>query len=77
MGKPTGFMEYARINDKHLSVAERVKNFNEFTPCLTNEEATVQAARCMDCGVPFCNNKCLNNEYCRKCRDNCRLYIRY
>lgn len=56
MGKPTGFMEYARINDKHLSVAERVKNFNEFTPCLTDDEATIQAARCMDCGVPFCQN---------------------
>ena len=58
MGKPTGFMEYARINDKHLSVAERVKNFNEFTPCLTDSEANIQSARCMDCGVPFCNNAC-------------------
>lgn len=58
MGKPTGFMEYARIGEKHLSVAERLKNYNEFTPCLTDAEATVQAARCMDCGVPFCNNAC-------------------
>ncbi len=58
MGKPTGFLEYERIEEHHLSVAERVKNYNEFTATLTDDEATIQAARCMDCGIPFCNNAC-------------------
>lgn len=58
MGKPTGFLEYARINETHLSVEERIKNYNEFTPTLTDDQAKIQAARCMDCGVPFCSNAC-------------------
>ena len=58
MGKPTGFLEFARIEEHHAPVAERVKNYNEFTPTLTDEEATQQAARCMDCGVPFCSSNC-------------------
>ncbi|MGN1394311.1 MAG: glutamate synthase subunit beta [Succinivibrionaceae bacterium] len=58
MGKPTGFLEYARINETHLSVEERLKNYDEFTPTLTDEQAKIQAARCMDCGIPFCSNAC-------------------
>ncbi|MDD6176340.1 MAG: glutamate synthase subunit beta [Ruminobacter sp.] len=58
MGKPTGFLEYDRIEETHLSVEERIKNYNEFTPTLTDEQATIQAARCMDCGIPFCSNAC-------------------
>lgn len=58
MGKPTGFLEFDRVEEHHLSVAERVKNYNEFTATLTDSEATQQAARCMDCGVPFCSNSC-------------------
>ncbi len=58
MGKPTGFLEYDRIEEYHAPVAERVKHYNEFTPTLTDEQATIQAARCMDCGIPFCSSNC-------------------
>lgn len=54
MGKATGFMEYERKESKELTPKERSKNFNEFHISLTLEEQQVQAARCMDCGVPFC-----------------------
>ncbi len=55
MGKPTGFIEYARRDIGHLPVAERVKNFDEFSVPLSPDELHSQAARCMDCGVPFCH----------------------
>ena len=62
MGKPTGFMEYQRQHEAHLPVAERLKNYQEFTLHLNDAQATVQGARCMDCGVPFCTNGCpVNN----------------
>ena len=62
MGKPTGFMEFERLNEAYLPVAERLKNYKEFVQTLTDEQAKVQGARCMDCGVPFCNNGCpINN----------------
>ena len=54
MGKATGFMEYERKESKELTPKERSKNFNEFHISLTLEEQQVQATRCMDCGVPFC-----------------------
>ena len=54
MGKPTGFMDYERVNSEAVSPKERIKNFNEFHEPLTLEEQRQQAARCMDCGVPFC-----------------------
>lgn len=56
MGKITGFLEYARTESKALSPSERIGNFNEFHLPLTEEERRRQAARCMDCGVPFCQN---------------------
>lgn len=62
MGKTTGFMEYERIEEGYAPVAERVKNYQEFVIALTPAQAKIQAARCMDCGTPFCNNGCpINN----------------
>lgn len=56
MGKPTGFMEYERKNNQGTSPLERIKNFNEFHEPMQAEDRRKQAARCMDCGVPFCQN---------------------
>ncbi len=62
MGKITGFMEYQRQEESYLAPAERIKNYREFVIRLTDAEAKIQGARCMDCGVPFCNNGCpVNN----------------
>ena len=62
MGKTTGFLEYGRIEEGYLPVPERLKNYKEFVIGLAPEQAKVQAARCMDCGTPFCNNGCpVNN----------------
>lgn len=54
MGKPTGFMDYVREDAKAYSVNERIKNFDEFHEPLTKKEQEQQGARCMECGVPFC-----------------------
>ena len=62
MGKPTGFMEYQRLSEAAEPVDARLKHYREFTLHLSDEEAKTQAARCMDCGIPFCNNGCpVNN----------------
>jgi glutamate synthase (NADPH/NADH) small chain len=62
MGKPTGFMEFQRLAEANLPVAERVKNYQEFVLHLNDEQAKVQGARCMDCGIPFCTSGCpINN----------------
>jgi glutamate synthase (NADPH/NADH) small chain len=62
MGKVTGFMELARIQEAMLPVAERVRNFREFVVALNDDEAAKQGARCMDCGIPFCQSGCpINN----------------
>ena len=54
MGKKTGFMEYDRVPHGERPIGERVKDFNEFNLGLSPKERTRQGARCMDCGVPFC-----------------------
>ena len=54
MGKPTGFMEYERQIGEAVSPKERIKNFNEFHTPLSREKQQIQGARCMACGVPFC-----------------------
>ena len=54
MGKPTGFMDYERETAKAESPLERIKHFNEFHTPLSKEKQRQQAARCMACGVPFC-----------------------
>ncbi len=62
MGKITGFMEFQRQEESYLPAESRVKNYKEFVLKLTDEQAKVQGARCMDCGIPFCNTGCpVNN----------------
>jgi glutamate synthase (NADPH/NADH) small chain len=62
MGKVTGFMEYERIEEGYKPVTERLKHYKEFVVGLDDAQASRQAARCMDCGTPFCNNGCpVNN----------------
>lgn len=62
MGKVTGFMEYERLEEGYEPVEKRLKNYKEFVIGLKKEDANVQAARCMDCGTPFCNSGCpVNN----------------
>ena len=62
MGKMTGFMEFERIEEGYKPVTERVKNYKEFVVGLDDAQAKKQAARCMDCGTPFCNSGCpVNN----------------
>ncbi len=62
MGKVTGFLEIERQDSKSIIPEKRVKNFNEFILPASNEQIIDQAARCMDCGIPFCHNGCpVNN----------------
>ena len=55
MGKPSGFLEFDRKDAGHRPVAERIGDFAEVNVPLSVEELTCQAARCMDCGIPFCH----------------------
>jgi len=60
MGKPTGFKEYAREGLRYAPVADRIEHFNEFYAL--PDDLHTQAARCMDCGIPFCHKGCpVNN----------------
>ena len=62
MGKVTGFMEFERLSEHYEEPKKRVKHYKEFVMALTDDEAKIQGARCMDCGIPFCNNGCpVNN----------------
>jgi len=62
MGKVTGFLEYERVHEESEQPAERVLHWKEFIRRLDEAPAKQQAARCMDCGIPFCNNGCpVNN----------------
>ena len=62
MGKIKGFIEFPRIVEQNIPAIDRVKNYKEFVLSLSDEEAKIQGARCMDCGIPFCNNGCpVNN----------------
>lgn len=56
MGKATGFMEFERVGNSSVSPRERIKNFSEFKKQMNMEERERQAARCMNCGVPFCQS---------------------
>ena len=56
MGKPTGFLEYERKTASAEKPLERIKHFNEFHTPLSLEEQQKQGARCMECGVPFCQS---------------------
>lgn len=62
MGKVTGFLEFERQSESYEAPLARVKHYKEFVLALSDEQAKVQGARCMDCGIPFCNNGCpVNN----------------
>ena len=58
MGKPTGFIEYARVKPPARPVTERVGDYRHVYAAYPAEELTRQAARCMDCGIPFCHQGC-------------------
>jgi len=62
VGKVTGFLELARVAEVALPVEERVRSYKEFILTLKDDEAAAQSARCMDCGIPFCQSGCpINN----------------
>ncbi len=58
MGKPTGFKEYNRELPKTRDPQERIQDYNELYLSFEEEKTQQQAARCMDCGIPFCHNGC-------------------
>ena len=62
MGKITGFMEFQRLQEASEAPEARKQHYHEFVLHLTDQEAALQGARCMDCGTPFCMNGCpVNN----------------
>jgi glutamate synthase (NADPH/NADH) small chain len=62
MGKPTGFLEYDRRDRRYEPAADRVVHYHEFVVPLPEAEVSIQGARCMDCGIPFCHQGCpVNN----------------
>jgi glutamate synthase (NADPH/NADH) small chain len=62
MGKITGFLEYQRLQEASETPDLRTRHYREFTLHLSDQEAGVQGARCMDCGIPFCQSGCpVNN----------------
>ncbi|QEI04883.1 glutamate synthase subunit beta [Pigmentiphaga aceris] len=62
MGKVTGFLEFQRLQEAAEAPANRLKHYKEFVLHLTDDQARQQGARCMDCGIPFCNTACpVNN----------------
>ena len=63
MGKPTGFLEFERHDRGYLPPEERKQNYKEFVVPLSEGEVRTQAARCMDCGIPYCHTGCpINNQ---------------
>jgi glutamate synthase (NADPH/NADH) small chain len=58
MGKVTGFLELQRIQEATQPAGERVRHYREFTLALADADAAKQGARCMDCGIPFCQSGC-------------------
>lgn len=58
MGKPSGFLDYPTIGTKKDPVKQRIQHFKEFEFTQDNAGVKTQAARCMDCGTPFCNWGC-------------------
>ncbi len=62
MGKVTGFLEFERQDEGYEAPESRKKHYKEFVLALSDDQAKIQGARCMDCGIPFCNNGCpVNN----------------
>lgn len=58
MGKPTGFLEFERALPQKDSIANRKQNYQEFVQSYSDEQLNNQAARCMNCGIPFCHSGC-------------------
>jgi len=58
VGKVTGFLEFERTDPSKRAVTERVRDYREFELPIVQEELAKQGARCMDCGIPFCNTGC-------------------
>jgi glutamate synthase (NADPH/NADH) small chain len=58
VGKVTGFLEFERADPSKRNISERLRDYREFELPIVQEELTKQGARCMDCGVPFCNTGC-------------------
>jgi glutamate synthase (NADPH/NADH) small chain len=62
MGKVTGFLEFQRLQEASEAPQSRKKHYKEFVMHLSDADAKIQGARCMDCGIPFCNSGCpVNN----------------
>ena len=63
MGKVTGFLEFDRQEQKYQPASDRIRHFREFTLPLSDADVERQAARCMDCGIPYCHTGCpVNNQ---------------
>ncbi len=63
MGKITGFLEIDRKDRRYAPVSDRLQHYREFVIPLSEEANRAQAARCMDCGIPYCHNGCpVNNQ---------------
>ena len=69
MGKITGFLEYDRETPQTRPVKERLKDFNDVYTRMPLDAVRRQAARCMDCGVPFCHNACPLHNLCPEWND--------
>ena len=67
MGKPTGFLEYERKESVGEAPLKRIKHFNEFHTPLSKKEQERQGARCMNCGVPFCQSGVMLNNMATGC----------
>jgi glutamate synthase (NADPH/NADH) small chain len=63
MGKVTGFLEIDRVDRRYAPASDRIRNYREFVLPLSEEATRDQAARCMNCGIPYCHNGCpVNNQ---------------
>ena len=63
MGKVTGFLEIDRADRRYAPASDRIRNYREFVLPLSEEATRDQAARCMNCGIPYCHNGCpVNNQ---------------
>ena len=58
MGNPKGFLKHTRELPEYRPVEERIQDYNDLYQPFSDEKTTIQASRCMDCGVPFCHNGC-------------------
>ena len=63
MGKVTGFLEIDRVDRRYAPASDRIRHYREFVLPLSEESTRDQAARCMNCGIPYCHNGCpVNNQ---------------